>query len=57
MCPLGFCKMGKFDFHLMYLRKQLINWDLSYISLKPELFGRKDVYGYKDDIERFVSFK
>jgi hypothetical protein len=26
----GFVKLGKFDFHLMYLRKQLINWDLSY---------------------------
>jgi starch synthase len=54
MCPLGFCKIGKILFHLMYSRKQLINWDLSYTSLKFELFDRKDVYGYKDDIERFV---
>jgi starch synthase len=25
-----------------------------YLIEIPELFGRKDVYGYKDDIERFV---
>jgi starch synthase len=25
--------------------------------IEIELFGRKDVYGYKDDIERFVSFQ
>jgi starch synthase len=28
-----------------------------YLIEIPELFGRKDVYGYKDDIERFVSFQ
>jgi hypothetical protein len=47
--------LGKFDFHLMYSRKQLINWDLSYTSLKFQLFGRKDVYGYKDDIDFVFS--
>jgi starch synthase len=50
----GFVKLGKFDFHLMYLRKQLINGFELYLIEIPELFGRKDVYGYKDDIERFV---
>jgi starch synthase len=25
--------------------------------IEIELFDRKDVYGYKDDIERFVSFQ
>jgi starch synthase len=56
MCPLGFCKIGKIHFSFNVL-KTTDKWDLSYISLKFQLFDRKDVYGYKDDIERFVSFK
>jgi starch synthase len=40
----------------MYLRKQLIGFELYLIEIL-NYSAEKDVYGYKDDIERFVSFQ
>jgi starch synthase len=58
MCPLGFCKIGKirFSFNVLKETTDKLGFELYLIEI-PELFGRKDVYGYKDDIERFVSFQ
>jgi starch synthase len=54
MCPLGFCKIGKIRFSFNVLKEtDKLGFELYLIEI-PELFGRKDVYGYKDDIERFV---
>jgi starch synthase len=50
----GFVKFV--DFHVLKETTDKLGFELYLIEI-PELFGRKDVYGYKDDIERFVSFK
>jgi starch synthase len=54
----GFVKLGKFDFSFNVLKETTdkLGFELYLIEI-PELFDRKDVYGYKDDIERFVSFQ
>jgi starch synthase len=54
----GFVKIGKFNFAFNVLKEvtDKLGFELYLIEI-PELFNRKDVYGYEDDIERFVSFQ
>ncbi|GIZ08653.1 glycogen synthase [Flavobacterium sp. UMI-01] len=50
--------LGQFNFPFSVLKG--INNDLGYqlyLIAIPELFDRAEIYGYKDDIERFVSFQ
>ncbi|HQF48137.1 MAG TPA: glycogen synthase [Flavobacterium alvei] len=54
----GFVKLGNFNFPFT-IQKGITN-DLGfelYLVEIPELFDRKEVYGYEDDIERFLSFQ
>jgi starch synthase len=55
---IGCVKLGKFDFSFNVLKEvtDKLGFELYLIDI-PELFDRKDVYGYEDDIERFVSFQ
>ena len=51
-------QLGQFHFPFSVLKG--INNDLGYdlyLIAIPELFDRADVYGYKDDIERFLAFQ
>jgi starch synthase len=43
------------EFSFNVPRKQLINWDLSLPLKSLNYSTEKDVYGYKDDIERVFS--
>lgn len=54
----GFVKLGKFDFPFSVLKEKsdLLGFELYLIEIK-ELFDRPNVYGYADDIERFLSFQ
>ena len=51
-------KLGKFNFPFNVLKETTdkLGFELFLVQI-PELFDRKDVYGYEDDIERFVSFQ
>ncbi|WPR70759.1 glycogen/starch synthase [Flavobacterium sp. NG2] len=51
-------KLGHFNFPFSVLKG--INHNLGfnlYLITIPELFDRGEIYGYKDDIERFLSFQ
>ena len=51
-------KLGQFNFPFS-IRKGVdhdLGIDLFLVAI-PELFDRNDIYGYKDDIERFLSFQ
>ncbi|WP_423911744.1 glycogen synthase [Flavobacterium sp.] len=51
-------KLGHFNFPFS-VRKGVnpdLGFDLFLIAI-PELFDRSDIYGYKDDIERFMAFQ
>ncbi|WP_366183473.1 glycogen/starch synthase [Flavobacterium ovatum] len=51
-------QLGQFHFPFSVLKG--INNDLGfdlYLIAIPELFDRADIYGYKDDIERFLAFQ
>ncbi len=51
-------KLGNFNFPFN-IHKEINNclgFDLYLVQI-PELFDRKDIYGYEDDIERFLSFQ
>jgi starch synthase len=54
----GFVKLGNFNFPFNVLKEPTdkLGYELYLIDI-PELFDRKDVYGYEDDIERFLSFQ
>lgn len=51
-------KLGNFNFPFNVLKETTdkLGFQLFLVEI-PELFDRKDVYGYEDDIERFVSFQ
>ena len=54
----GHVKLGKFNFpfHILKEKTAKLGFDLYLVQI-PELFDRKHVYGYEDDIERFLSFQ
>lgn len=54
----GFVKLGKFNFPFNVLKETTDKLDFElYLVEIPGLFDRKEVYGYQDDIERFLSFQ
>ena len=54
----GHVKLGNFNFPFNVLKETTdkLGFELYLIEI-PELFDRKEVYGYQDDIERFLSFQ
>lgn len=54
----GHVKLGQFNFPFSVLKekKDILGFELYVIEIL-ELFDRKEVYGYEDDIERFLSFQ
>lgn len=54
----GTVKLGRFNFSFSVLKETTdkLGFELYLIEI-PELFDRKNVYGYEDDIERFLSFQ
>ncbi|WP_055091956.1 glycogen synthase [Flavobacterium aquidurense] len=54
----GSVKLGNFDFPFSVLKEATnkLGYELYLIEIN-ELFNRPNVYGYEDDIERFVSFQ
>jgi starch synthase len=54
----GCVKLGNFSFPFNVLKESvnILGFELYLIEI-IELFDRKDVYGYEDDIERFLSFQ
>lgn len=54
----GYVKLGNFNFPFNVLKekKDKLGFELYLIDI-PELFDRNEVYGYHDDIERFLSFQ
>ncbi|TRX22656.1 glycogen synthase [Flavobacterium franklandianum] len=54
----GFVKLGNFNFPFNIKKEStcILGFELYLVEI-PELFDRKEVYGYEDDIERFVSFQ
>ena len=53
-----FVKLGNFNFpfHIQKERNLVLGFELYLVEI-PELFDRNEIYGYEDDIERFVSFQ
>ncbi|MCG9792989.1 glycogen synthase [Flavobacterium algicola] len=51
-------KLGQFNFPFSILKafNTRLEFDL-YLIVIPELFDREEIYGYRDDIERFVAFQ
>ena len=54
----GHVKLGHFNFPFNILKETTdkLGFELYLVDI-PDLFNRKEVYGYEDDIERFVSFQ
>jgi starch synthase len=54
----GFVKLGNFNFpfNVQKERENKLGYELYLIQI-PELFDREEIYGYEDDIERFLSFQ
>ncbi len=54
----GFVKLGNFNFPFQIQKgnTNFLGFELFLVQI-PELFDRKEVYGYEDDIERFLSFQ
>lgn len=54
----GQVKLGNFNFPFRVIKEATdkLGFELYLIEI-PELFDRKEVYGYEDDIERFLSFQ
>lgn len=54
----GFVKLGNFNFPFNVLKERTnkLGYELYLVEIS-ELFDRKEVYGYEDDIERFLSFQ
>jgi starch synthase len=53
-----FVKLGNFNFPFNVLREQTnkLGYELYLVQI-PELFDREEIYGFEDDIERFLSFQ
>ena len=51
-------QLGHFDFPFSVLKEKtnVLEYELYLVAI-PDLFDRAEVYGYEDDIERFVSFQ
>ena len=51
-------KLGNFNFPFNVLKEKTdkLGFELFLVEI-PDLFDRKDVYGFEDDIERFLSFQ
>ena len=54
----GNVKLGNFNFAFSVLKEKTdkLGFELYLIEI-PDLFDRKEVYGYPDDIERFITFQ
>jgi starch synthase len=54
----GQVKLGNFNFPFKVIKEATnkLGFEL-YLMEIPELFDRKNIYGYEDDIERFMSFQ
>lgn len=54
----GQVKLGNFNFPFRVLKEATdkLGFELYLIEI-PDLFDRKEIYGYEDDIERFLSFQ
>jgi len=54
----GYVKLGNFNFPFNVLKEKTdkLGFELYLVEI-PELFDRKEVYGYEDDIERFLAFQ
>jgi starch synthase len=54
----GFVKLANFNFPFRILKEstEQLGFELYLVAI-PELFDRKEVYGYEDDIERFLCFQ
>lgn len=54
----GKLKLGNFNFSFQILKEKTAKLEFElYLVEIPELFDRKEVYGFEDDIERFLSFQ
>jgi starch synthase len=53
-----FVKLGNFNFPFNVLKERTdkLGYELYLVQI-PELFDREEIYGYEDDIERFLSFQ
>jgi starch synthase len=54
----GFVESGNFNFPFNVLKERegKLGFELYLVQI-PELFDREEIYGYEDDIERFLSFQ
>ena len=54
----GHVQLGNFNFPFNVLKEKTdkLGFELYLVEI-PELFDRKDVYGYLDDVERFLAFQ
>lgn len=54
----GFVKLGNFNFPFNVLKEKedQLGYELYLVQI-PDLFDREEIYGYEDDIERFLSFQ
>ena len=54
----GHVKLGNFNFPFNILKEKTdkLGFELYLVEI-PDLFDRKEVYGYQDDIERFLTFQ
>ena len=54
----GHIKLGNFNFPFNILKEvnNILGFELYLVEIN-ELFDRKEVYGYQDDIERFIAFQ
>lgn len=54
----GHVKLGQFHFPFNVLKEKtdVLGFELYLIEI-PDLFDRKAIYGYQDDIERFLAFQ
>lgn len=53
-----FVKLGNFNFPFKIQKEKnnILGFELYVVEI-PELFDRKEVYGFEDDIERFLTFQ
>ncbi|MBA4275550.1 glycogen synthase [Flavobacterium sp.] len=54
----GFAKLGNFNFPFNVLKEKedQLGYELYLVQI-PDLFDREEIYGYEDDVERFLSFQ
>jgi len=54
----GFVNLGNFNFPFTIQKEKtdVLGFELYLVDI-PELFDRNEVYGYEDDIERFLAFQ